>query len=164
MSIIAWALANWRLVAVVILVAALGTYGMTMRLARDLARAEVVSIRGEFNDYKMAVAEERAKAAKAALAKAIEDERKKEQADAENERERARLAADIKRLREQQPLHLDLPATRPGSSCPDGQACFDRAELQRAYRDLVAEVRQIADECTAMNADLDAAKRWALAR
>lgn len=152
-----WCLEYWYVVALAALIAGLAAYGQTMRSERDSARVELA-------DYRAEVADERTKAAKAALAKAIEDERKKEQADAENERERNRLAGELEQLRQQQPLHVDLPASRPGSLCPDGQVCFERAEYGRAYREFVAEIRQVANECTALEADLNTSKRWATTR
>jgi hypothetical protein len=54
-----------------------------------------------------------------------------------------------------------VPASPGGSSCPQGQACFDRAELERALRGLLAEVRGIVDEGSQIEAALKTAREWA---
>ncbi len=54
-----------------------------------------------------------------------------------------------------------LPAAPSGSKSPEGQACFDRAELQRAYGKLVEELRAIAAEGSEVEAALKTAREWA---
>lgn len=84
---------------------------------------------------------------------------RKEKADADHKRTTDSLRADLKRLRER-PGAGTVPAAPSGSGRPD-LACFDRAEYQRAYRDLVAEVRGLSDEGSTCTVDLNTGKGWA---
>lgn len=89
--------------------------------------------------------------------------RNKERADEENRKRTAAVTATVRGLRiarddARSRLLSQAPA---GSKCPDGQACFDRPEFERAYGDLVGSVRALADEGTQVTTDLDTAKRWA---
>lgn len=158
MMIVAWCLSNWKLVAVGVLVAILGAYGVTMRTQRDIARAE-------YSDFRREIAVAAQAAAEQALKRTIADEKRKEESDAAHAKTVATLTDSIGRLR----LERDdarsrfLPPTAAAPDRPD-LACFDRAEYLGAYRDLVSEVRGPADEGTAATVDLDAAKGWATSR
>lgn len=163
MSIVAWALANWRILVFGMVVLILGI--QTGRLA--LAQREVATLKNEFAAFKGGVAALGEKAKADALAKQTADKERKDKADAENKRTADALRADIERLR----LERDranrrlLPAAPSGSKCPEGQACFDRAELEREIRgrmdEVRAELRKLVDEGSAVTIDLDTAKRWA---
>ena len=104
---------------------------------------------------------------RAALAQAKLDTQlallRKEQADEENRKRTTALTATIRGLRNERDdaRRRFLSAAPAGSQCPEGQACFDRAEFERAYGDLVGEVRALADEGTQVTIDLDTAKGWA---
>jgi hypothetical protein len=149
---------NWRTLAVLALVASIGAYGLTMRLQRDAARTELAT-------FKEQVAEAAQRQTEQALKRTIADEQRKEKADAENADTVTRLRADVERLRRERDSRSSSIGTAPAASkCPDGQVCFDRAEFERAYRALVADLRAIADEGAAVTVDLDTAKKWAQGR
>ena len=97
--------------------------------------------------------------------KSLNEARKKE-ADNANAQKVASLNAAIGKLRADADRAGSgkLSAAPTGSKCPDGQACFDRAEFERAYGGLVKDVRQWADEGSAVTLDLDTAKAWAQTR
>ena len=112
-----WCIEYWYVIVIAALIAFLAGWGQTMKSERD-------SIKAEFAEYKAERAEADAKATREALAKTIADERKKEQADAENENLKRDLAARTNELRAERSLLSLVPPARPGSVCPDGQACF----------------------------------------
>ena len=99
-------------------------------------------------------------AKEAADKQAAADKLKKGKSDAENLQTRAALAIALNSLRAQRPAGSLLPPAPAGSSRPD-LACYDRAELGRAYGDLVTEIRGFADEGSAAVIDLNTAKAWA---
>ena len=104
-------------------------------------------------------------AAEAANAKqALNDLKAKERADDENKRVTTALRVGIERMRHDRDSARSsiVPPAPAGSKCPDGQACFDRAELERTLRDYRSEVRGLVDEGSAVTVDLDTAKKWAL--
>jgi hypothetical protein len=103
---------------------------------------------------------EQAKAKNALIA--LDQLKAKERADEQNRRITAGLRADIKRLRDDRARSGSgvVPAAPAGSVRPD-LACFGRTELERAYGELVTEVRGLADEGTAATVDLDTTKKWA---
>jgi hypothetical protein len=88
------------------------------------------------------------------------DKLRKETADAENNRTLDSLRADIKRLRDNRASGNFLPAAPAGAGRPD-LACFDRALLERAIRDLDKGVQGIVDQCSETTVNLDTAKKWA---
>lgn len=141
----------WLLSALLVAGATAGV--QTLRLGK--AKAELVAFVSQ-----TAAAGEAQKAANALTA--YNDLKRKEKADEENRRTVAALRASVERLRSDFRPGGGAAAPAPaGSKCPDGQACFDRAEYLRADGVFVEEARGIADSCTAMNIDLDTAKRWA---
>lgn len=86
---------------------------------------------------------------------------RKEKADVELKK--LRLAnAEFKRLRDSAPSRR-LPEAPANSRNPE-LSCFDRPELERAYGELVKELRGIADEGTESTLALDSVKRWAQER
>ena len=99
-------------------------------------------------------------AKKKADEQAASDRQAKEKADAENERTIAGLRANIKRLR-QPTSGGSVSANPPGSRCPDGQVCYDKAEYQRADGVFVAGARGLADEGSEIAVDLSTAQTWA---
>ena len=82
----------------------------------------------------------------------------KEKADVENKRTMDELTARIKRLRAASGVGR-VPPAPPASRRPD-LAAFDRADYERAYRELVQEIRGIADEGTADAVALNTARAW----
>lgn len=150
-------IANWKLIAVALVVGGLAFYAGLMRVERDAVKAE-------YAEFRTKVAQAAEAAAEAALKKTIADEQKKEKADAENAAALATLAGTIKRLRDADADRNLVPAAPAGTKCPDGQACFERAELERALRGYQEGVRGLVDEGSEIAVDLDTAKAWAKER
>ena len=150
MNLIPILLANWRLVALGLIVAAVGGYIWSCERAKDTLAAQ------------KAIAEQQAREN---AKQALRDLKNKERADENYERRISRLNTDIGRLRNASASNL--PTVSPG---PSGTptVTFDRAELNaalRSYRDEVArgraEIRGIAGEGAAAVEGLDTAKEWA---
>lgn len=155
-AIAKWCLEYWYVVAVAALIALLAGYGVTMRAERDAARSE-------YSDYRRQVAVAAQAAAEEALKKTIADEKRKEEADANNLRLRADLDLLTKRLRDARASSNFVPAA---ASCPErpASAAFDRVLLERALRDFDSAVQGLVDEGSRAVIDLDTAKRWATER
>ena len=94
---------------------------------------------------------------------ALNDLKAKERADEQNRMDHARDAAIIARMRYDTDSARGsiVPPAPAGSKCPEGQACFDAAELERAERTRREAVRGLVDEGTAIATDLNTAKKWA---
>lgn len=110
------------------------------------------------------VADVRAKgeAAKAeAERQKLQDFLNKERADGAYMVEIDSLHARLKRLRDGRGGGNAVPAAPAGSASPQGQACFDRTELERTIRGLVAGVRGLVDEGSEIEAALKTAREWA---
>lgn len=158
-------LAAWRLYLEAAVVAALLAFAGWMWVQKNVAVLKLGELRTEFTAFKAQQSEAAAKQARDVLAKTVAAERAKEESDAENEKLRNQLAAATRKLRESNPVSGGSAGpARPGSKCPDGQTCFDTAEYQRADGKFVEGARGLADESTALNADLDTAKTWAQKR
>lgn len=127
------------------------------------AKQESARIEQAFNSFKAQVKVEGEKAALEAKTREMQDKLRKDTADAENAHTIASLNATIGELRHQRDSarRSFLSSTPAGSKCPPEQTCFDRAEFQRTYGGLVKDLRGFADESTAVNTDLDTAKKWA---
>ena len=96
----------------------------------------------------------------AAKAKAEADRKTKERTDAEIDRLRRSNAALARSLHDARARGSYLPPAAPGSERPD-RACFDRTELERAVRQLDAEVSRIVEQGDQALIDLNAARAWA---
>lgn len=92
--------------------------------------------------------------------------KRKERADESHAKKSAADRSTIAALR----LRLDaerdsrggfVPAAPAGSECPDGYACFDRAELGVALRRFIDGLRGLADEGAEVERALNTAKEWA---
>lgn len=128
-------------------------------------------LRGNYYEVKSDLAESRyetlatnvatigAEAQRNKIAKEKEDKLKKDKADNELKTLRADNA-EFRRLRDSNPGSRRLPQAPANSRNPE-LSCFDRASLERAYGELVKEVRGIADEGTEATLSLDTVKRWA---
>lgn len=81
---------------------------------------------------------------------------KKEAADAKLTKRIAALNTDNDRLRGLASAS-SLPARAPDSRCPEGWACFDRAELDTAIRDFTSETAAIAGKGEALRLRLTTA-------
>ena len=84
---------------------------------------------------------------------------RKDASDASYKTRLAALNADISELRNRRTS--DLPSTPSGSRCPDGWACFDRAELQSALQRFDGEVSGIVAEGDQVRLRLSTAIEWA---
>lgn len=146
-------IANWKLVLIGLVLAAVGGY---------IWHCE--SVKSSWEEAKAIANRQNAENAKQAL----RDIKNKERSDENYQRNISRLAADIKRLRNASASNL--PSVAPGSPSAD-RACFDRAEFTEAlrrYRDSVArgraELRELIGEGAKAVEGLDAAKAWAADR
>ena len=128
------------------------------------AKQDVAAITQKHNSFVAQVKVEGERSEAEAKARTAAEKLSKEQADAENKKSAAANAASIAELRHQRDSarRAFLSSSPPGSVCPDGQACFLKADFERAYGKLVADLRGIADQGTAVTIDLDTAKKWAL--
>lgn len=100
-------------------------------------------------------------AKKVAAKKAADDAKLKIEADNENKRTVANLRSTVARLRADADRARGsyVPFASAGAARPD-LACFDRAALESAIRELIAEVRGFVDEGSAATVDLNTAKIW----
>ena len=140
----------------VLAIAGAGAYANGVRW-----EAKYDKLQTSFDTFKGGVAALGEAAKKAAADKAANDAKLKAKADNENLRVVADLRLTVARLR----LEADrargsyVPSASAGASRPD-LACFDRAALESAIRELVAEVRGLVDEGSAATLDLNTAKLW----
>lgn len=166
MGVVAFLLSNWRTVGIALLVTAAGGYIAALRIERDMARSEFKKEHEAFAWFKAKVAAEGEIAKQRAQAIAAHDELLKEEADSGHQIALDKLHADLERVRHERDAARSsfLSAAPAGSKCPDGQTCFDIAELERAYGSLVVDLRAIADEGSEIAVDLQTAQRWAHGR
>lgn len=166
-------LGNWRLVLLGVLLLAIGV--QTWRL--DRAQTREKAVQAAFDKFKGGVAALGAKAQADALEREKQDKERKEKADAENKqsqdllhRDNALLRADRDRLRRDRDAARSrvVPEAPSGSKCPDGQACFDRAILESTLQEHRTRIRGRLDEAgglleegSALEADLNTARKWA---
>ncbi len=128
------------------------------------AKQEVARVQQAYDSF---VAQEKTLgevAQKKADAQKADDDKRKRTADAENVATVARLNADIGKLRRERDSRSGgniLSSAPSGSGCPANQACFDRAGLESALRDYRTEIRGLADQAAALEADLNTARKWA---
>ncbi len=129
-------------------------------------KQEVARVQQAYDSFVAQVKVEGERSEAEAEARTAAELKSKEKADAENAKSAAAVAATISELRHQRDSsrRAFLSSTPPGSKCPDGQTCFDRAEYQRAYGGAVKGLRGLADEGTAVTTDLNTAKKWAIVR
>lgn len=144
MALIPLLLANWRLVALGLILAAVGGYVWSCERAKDKLAASV------------AIAEQQAREN---AKQALRDLKAKERADENYERRISRLNADIGRLRN---ASADLLPPTSASSPSDERACFDRADLNRALSDFARGAADLVGEGQKAVEGLDTAKEWAV--
>ncbi|MGP1675944.1 MAG: hypothetical protein ACTS6J_02145 [Burkholderiales bacterium] len=131
-------------------------------LRLDSAKAATKVLQAKFDGFKETAKAQGEAAQKAADLQKAKDKADKEKADAENKRARALDRQRIASLRYDRDHSgaYSLPAAPAGSSHPD-LACFDRADLERADREVLGRLRAIADQGDSATIDLDTAKAWA---
>lgn len=129
----------------------------------DRAEKRVEAVQAEFDKFKGGVAALGEKAKEEALRKELEDKQRKEKADEENRSTVATLNARVSQLRRERDAARSsiVPPSPSGSKCPEGQACFDRAELERTLREHRQAVRGLVDEGSQVEIDLGTARKWA---
>lgn len=121
------------------------------------------AVKAEFKGFVATTRAQGEAAQKLSDATKAADKKRKDQADAENKRTIDTLRADVKRLRNARAGSSFVPAPAPGASRPE-LACFDRAELERAIRDLDRGVQGLVDEGSEAAVNLDTARTWAQQR
>lgn len=156
----AWLALSWvkpvGVLLVVLSIAGAGAYANGVRWETKYDK-----LQANYDTFKGGVAALGEKAKADAAKKAADDAKLKARIDDENKRDVAGLRAAVARLR----LEADrargsyVPPADTGARRPD-LACFDRAALESAVRELVAEVRGLVDEGSAATLDLNAAKLW----
>lgn len=140
---IALLLANWKLILIGLVVAAVGGYVLHCERAKTGLAASV------------AIAEQQQREnAKTAL----REQANKERSDENYARNISRLNSDLVRLRNARPGVL--PAAAPGAANPD-RACFDRTELSAALRNYREGVLGLVGEGATAVEGLDESKAWA---
>ena len=144
-------LANWRIVVMALLVAAVGFY--KWRFERE--RTEFQNYRTETRAAGLA-AEMRAKEI------ALRDLKRKEHADAENATTVANLATTAHRLRLARADRSYLPPAATNSPSP-ATACVNRADADGAIRGFIEETSRLIEEGDRAIADLNTAKVWSQA-
>jgi len=147
-------LAAYGAILAALVILGLGGWGWFEKSRYDRLKAEYEHFKGGVEALGLA-------AKKAAADKEAQDKLRKEQADVENKRTTDALLADIKRLRDSRSGRRIVPPAPAASKCPDGQACFDRAQLELALRDYRSAIRGLVDEGSQITIDLDTAKNWA---
>lgn len=163
-ELLAGPLGRWLAIAGLMLAAA--AFGAAKMHAHD--REELDRVTAEHNRYVGGVAALGEAARARAAQQAKDDRERKERADEENRRSRLAVRDAVERLRAlaaaRDSRGGSVPAAPAGSRCPDDQVCFDRNLYQRAMGEADRGARRLADECTAVTIDLDAAARWAQRR
>lgn len=152
-------LLGWAAVAAGMVIAGLG-------IALKVQSARLESCQNEYATFKAEVKALGEAAIRAAKQRELDDQKRKEQADAENAKTRRDMAGvydAYKRLRDQRAAGGFLPPAASGSSRPD-RACFERAELERTLGTIDAGGAGIAKEGDEARIDLDTAKRWSATR
>lgn len=127
------------------------------------AKEDLAAEKQAYASFKAQVQVQGEKAAREAKAKDDENKKRKEDSDAEYKKSLAGLTSELGRLRadSKRSARGRLPEAPANTRCPQGWACYDRAELGRAYGSLVEGVRTIADEGTTLSLRMDTALRWA---
>ncbi len=137
----------------------LGAVILLLGIGLKVQSSRLESCKAEFQTFKSEVERLGLEAKEKAKKQEALDKLKKDKADAELRKLRS-ANAEFKRLRDSDTSRRRLPPAPAETSRPD-LSCFDRSELERAYGELVKEVRGIADEGTEATISLDAAKQWA---
>lgn len=124
------------------------------------------TLAAEYNQFKGGVAAAGLAQNQASAAAEVAAIKRKERADESHAKKSAADRSTIAALRLRINAERDsrggfVPDAPAGSRCPDGQACFDRADLERAVRELTAGVRRLADEGAEVERELNTAKEWA---
>lgn len=146
--------------AIVLAIFGAGVYVEHGRMQKKLDK-----VTASFNQFKGGVAALGSDAVARNAKTALDDIKRKERADEENDRRRADDQRTIGRLRADAAARDSRggsAAPAPAASrCAEGQVCFDRAEYQRAIGEFDQAARRLADEGTQVTSDLETARTWA---
>lgn len=135
-------LANWKLIAIGLLAAAVGMYVWHCERAKDkLAQSIAIAEQQAVENAKQA----------------MRDLKNKERADENYQRNITRLRADVKRLRN---ASASLVPPAPAGSPSPERACFDRGAIDTALRAFTDGVAGLIEEGDAAIIGLDEAKAW----
>lgn len=139
-----------------------GIFGAGVYVEHGRMQKKLDKVTADFNQFKGGVAALGREAAARNAKTALNDIKRKERADEENARRTAALAAAVAKLR------ADADRTRGGfvSALAAAARRADKAEefgakFERAYRELVQEIRAVGDDGDKAVTDLDSAKEWA---
>ena len=145
----------WALVALFALGLAFGGSG-----AWWVQGLRLDAVQAEYDGFVATTKAQGDAAKKLADATAAEDKRKKERSDHEYQTTIARLAADVKRMRDDRARASYVPAA-PASSRRADLACFDRAELERTLQQFDDAITGLFAEGDADAVGLNVARSWA---
>lgn len=135
-------LSNWRLIAIGLVVMAVGSYVLHAEyVKKQWAEAQAIAKRQEAENAKQA----------------LRDLRNKERSDENYQRNIARLRADVGRLRDSRPVILPSTGSSPGGL---DQACYDRDSLESAIRTFENGVLGLIEKGDEAIIGLDEAKTW----
>lgn len=140
----------WKLGFVLGLLAAIGAQTFRLHLAQRELQSYQVSVRAEVLAQQIET-----------LRQTAQDQNERDLANAENSKLHDELATLTKRLQLARAGKPNVPSSPTASKCPTGQACFDRAELDRALGDFRTGIRQLASEGSSIDIDLNTARQWA---
>jgi hypothetical protein len=155
-------LANWRLLALIVILAAVGGYIVTLTVQRNNARTKAENIQAAFDQYQAKVRVE-GEAAKLRVAEEIaESERAKNEAVASLQTRLDVIARDRDRLRNARAASDGsvLPRLPAGAPATDQRACLDRAVLDSALSGFIGEVESLIGEGDAGIALRDGWRIW----
>jgi hypothetical protein len=127
---------------------------------KDSQKAATEAVKTEYGQFVAETKRQGLEATKKAREQELADKQRKELADAENAKTVATLRADNQRLLNSRTTRGYLPPAAPSSGSP-ATACFSRADLESAIRQLDAGVSRLIGEGDQGIAGLDTAKRWA---
>jgi hypothetical protein len=141
-------LANWKLIGLAVILAAVGGYITVLTVERNAARTKAENIQSAFDQFQAKVRVE-GEAAKLRVAEEIaQSERAKNDAITVFQARLSALQHDRDRLRDELASSGGsvLPALPAGAAASNQRACFDRANLDRALQDFVGETESLIGE------------------
>jgi hypothetical protein len=129
----------------------------------DHERARANKAETALVNFKASVKAAGEQAKRDAARQAAADLRNKERADEDYKAKFAVLTARAERVRVSDAARIYVPAPSPTTRSPD-LACFDRAELDGAIKQLVGRVRGLAGKSDERALELETAREWARGR
>lgn len=127
----------------------------------QIENARTEKVQNEFSTFKLQVEAAGRSAQAAADERKKLDEQKAKASDESYAKALVALGSDIERMRRARSDTNYLPPAPADTKCPEGWACFDRAELQQAIRRLDEGLSGITQESDSVRLRLETAIRWA---